>query len=200
MKCPKCGYLGFEPVDRCRNCGYDFGLASSSESDVLELPLRDRDQTRQSSEDLAFLDVSMAPEPSAVDPILPTSLTHAPDAAFPSETAGELPLFGEPLPDDVPLITRPSPPRPPLAVRRSTPDLPRLRTVQPRAESLDLGLESPPSSSSPQSVTPPALESEAGEEDAPIAQVRGGRDRPASSLRWSTWPLCISRWRFAASA
>jgi len=29
MKCPKCGYLGFETVDRCRNCGYDFSLASS---------------------------------------------------------------------------------------------------------------------------------------------------------------------------
>ena len=24
MKCPKCGYLGFERVDRCRNCGYEF--------------------------------------------------------------------------------------------------------------------------------------------------------------------------------
>ena len=29
MKCPKCGYLGFEPVDRCRNCGYDFSLAAA---------------------------------------------------------------------------------------------------------------------------------------------------------------------------
>lgn len=27
MKCPKCGYLGFETSDRCRNCGYDFSLA-----------------------------------------------------------------------------------------------------------------------------------------------------------------------------
>lgn len=169
MKCPKCGYLGFEHVDRCRNCGYDFALASPSESDALELPLRDREQTRQSSEDLAFLDVSMAPEPSAAVPILPTSLTHAPDAAFLSETSGELPLFGEPLPDDVPLITRPSPPRPPLAVRRSTPDLPRLRTVQPRMESLDLGLEAPPPSSSRQPGMPPAIESETADEDAPIA-------------------------------
>ena len=30
MKCPKCGYLGFEHVDRCRNCGYDFALAPMS--------------------------------------------------------------------------------------------------------------------------------------------------------------------------
>ena len=27
MKCPKCGYLGFETTDRCRNCRYDFSLA-----------------------------------------------------------------------------------------------------------------------------------------------------------------------------
>ena len=27
MKCPKCGYLGFETTDRCRNCQYDFSLA-----------------------------------------------------------------------------------------------------------------------------------------------------------------------------
>ena len=26
MKCPKCGYLGFESGDRCRNCGYEFSL------------------------------------------------------------------------------------------------------------------------------------------------------------------------------
>ena len=29
MKCPKCGYLGFEDVERCRNCGYDFSLTSA---------------------------------------------------------------------------------------------------------------------------------------------------------------------------
>lgn len=38
MKCPKCGYLGFEDADRCRNCGYDFSL--SSPVAVPELPLR----------------------------------------------------------------------------------------------------------------------------------------------------------------
>ena len=28
MKCPKCGYVGFEESARCRHCGYDFSLAS----------------------------------------------------------------------------------------------------------------------------------------------------------------------------
>ena len=36
MKCPKCGYLGFETTDRCRNCQYDFSLSPFiSESDLV---------------------------------------------------------------------------------------------------------------------------------------------------------------------
>ena len=38
MKCPKCGYLGFEETDRCRNCGYDFSLSAPAAAP--ELPLR----------------------------------------------------------------------------------------------------------------------------------------------------------------
>ena len=39
MKCPKCGYLGFETSDRCRNCGYDFSLSVAVEPSP-ELPLQ----------------------------------------------------------------------------------------------------------------------------------------------------------------
>jgi len=39
MKCPKCGYLGFEHVERCRNCGYDFSLTTTAT--VPELPIRE---------------------------------------------------------------------------------------------------------------------------------------------------------------
>ena len=42
MKCPKCGYIGFEQTDRCRNCGYDFVLAPSAPPDP-DLPLRKGD-------------------------------------------------------------------------------------------------------------------------------------------------------------
>jgi uncharacterized RDD family membrane protein YckC len=38
MKCPKCGYLGFEHVERCRNCGYDFSLSATDPTP--ELPIR----------------------------------------------------------------------------------------------------------------------------------------------------------------
>ncbi len=38
MKCSKCGYLGFDSVDRCRNCGYEFSLAESY--DIPDLAIR----------------------------------------------------------------------------------------------------------------------------------------------------------------
>ena len=28
MRCPKCSYLSYDDVERCRNCGYDFALAT----------------------------------------------------------------------------------------------------------------------------------------------------------------------------
>jgi hypothetical protein len=39
MKCPKCGYIGFETSDRCRNCGYNFALAPEPDAPP-DLPLR----------------------------------------------------------------------------------------------------------------------------------------------------------------
>ena len=29
MRCPKCSYLSYDDVERCRNCGYDFSLATT---------------------------------------------------------------------------------------------------------------------------------------------------------------------------
>ena len=37
MKCPKCGYLGYDHVDRCRNCGYEFSLATPAAGGELTL-------------------------------------------------------------------------------------------------------------------------------------------------------------------
>jgi uncharacterized RDD family membrane protein YckC len=42
MKCPKCGYLGFETTDRCRNCQYDFSLAPFATEPDLTLQDSDR--------------------------------------------------------------------------------------------------------------------------------------------------------------
>jgi uncharacterized RDD family membrane protein YckC len=131
MKCPKCGYLGFEQVDRCRNCGYDFSLSASI--DLPELSLRRDTQTLRPLDDLALLDAASLAPPA---PVFAPPLVVAPAAR------SELPLFGAPgANDDEPLITRASPPRPPLAVRRATAEVPRLRSEQPRMHTLDLDLE-----------------------------------------------------------
>jgi uncharacterized RDD family membrane protein YckC len=128
MKCPKCGYLGFESSNRCRHCGYDFSLAGTL--DLPELPMRDARQEVRPLEDFGFLDtMSERSSLTATDgaAALDTAVELAP-APVPSQATGELPLFGPPIPDDEPLITRPSAPRAPLAVRRATPEVPRLRS------------------------------------------------------------------------
>jgi len=133
MKCPKCGYLGFEQVDRCRNCGYDFSLSASI--DLPELSLRRDTQTLRPLDDLALLDAASLAPPA------PAPVSAPPRVAAPAARS-ELSLFGAPgANDDEPLITRASPPRPPLAVRRATPEVPRLRSEQPRMHTLDLDLE-----------------------------------------------------------
>ena len=138
MKCPKCGYLGFEDVDRCRNCGYDFSLAAAIDlPDLPELQLRRDTQTLRPLDDLALLDAASAPAPLPPSP----RPAPAPSPAASAASRSELPLFGgSSAREDEPLITRASPPRPPLAVRRATPDVPRLR-AEPRMHTMDLDLD-----------------------------------------------------------
>src|SRR5262245_62905217 len=134
MKCPKCGYLGFEAVDRCRNCGYEFALASATR--FAEFPLReDAAHTLNEFSDLSMIDEPAAPQPD----VAITDVTGNLETMFESTPAPpprpsiprELPLFGRAEPDDEPLIKTPSAPRAPLAVRRSTPEVPRVRAEQP---------------------------------------------------------------------
>ena len=140
MKCPKCGYLGFEQVDRCRNCGYEFSLAKKA---VLpELPLNER----RTEEVQALADLSF--------------LKESPSASASPSMSTDLPLFETPV-DDTPLITKASPPRSPLAVRRATPEVPRLRP-EPRAQSFDLGFEPDPAAPPPaRSSTAPSIDGSA---------------------------------------
>ncbi len=141
MKCPKCGYLGFEQAERCRNCGYDFALTTTRVTP--DLSLREAERDLRAFDDLELIDAA-APqrEASAGAATVLASAVEARTAA----DMGELPLFG----DDVPLITKASPPRPPLAVRRATPELPRVRIERERATSfefqeaeLEMPLEAP---------------------------------------------------------
>lgn len=137
MKCPKCGYLGFETVDRCRNCGYDFSL--SPPIAIPELPLRSGATEGSPLDDLSLIDAatSLVDSPPPPGPSSELDRLFGPEPKAAAPPTGELSLFGSPIPDDQPLITRPSAPRAPLAVRRATPEAPRLRT-EPRSESLGL--------------------------------------------------------------
>jgi len=166
MKCPKCGYLGFEHVERCRNCGYDFSLTSPASQPAPDLPLRGDPHEMNPLDDLSLVDAAMGRAPSArmsdAGPDL-NRVFGAPEPATASSAAplghrAELPLFGPPIPDDLPLITRASPPRQPLAVRRATPDAPKPRAEQqPRAPTLDLAIdldEVPLAQAQAQALTP----------------------------------------------
>ena len=119
MKCPKCGYLGFDDVERCRNCGYDFSFAPAPDP---ELEIRSGAPTPAVLDDLALIDAAQDADTSS---------------PAPTPVLTKLPLFAGGS-DDLPLITKLSPPRPPLAVRRATPEMPRPRPEASRPALLDL--------------------------------------------------------------
>ena len=150
MKCPKCGYLGFEHVDRCRNCGYDFSL--SEPAPLPDLAMRHESTAINPLDDLTLSDRSssrndrfLAEMDTDLDRMIGAPADDPPLAALrptePPPPLAEPSLFGPPITDDVPLITKASPPRTPLAVRRATPEAPRLRAEPARTPSFDLPLD-----------------------------------------------------------
>jgi len=146
MKCPKCGYLGFERVERCRNCGYSFSLTSAFA--MPDLAIRSTNQELSPLDDLSLVDAATAAPPAVAmadaSPDLDRLLGDSPVAArhVGQEPRAE-PTLLEAV-DDEPLIKHASAPRAPLAVRRATPEVPRLRNEQPRAQTLELALDGEP--------------------------------------------------------
>ena len=153
MKCPKCGYLGFEQVDRCRNCGYDFSLAAARA--VPELPMRSNASTPSPLDDLVLIDAATEPPPSVpLSDALPELESFERSRRSPI-TGVDLPLFGAPAPEDRPLITRASAPRAPLSVRRGTVELARVRP-EPRPPADEWSLLDEPARRTVPSYTPAA--------------------------------------------
>jgi uncharacterized RDD family membrane protein YckC len=153
MKCPKCGYLGFETTDRCRNCNYDFSLAERPPA-TRELSLRDE---RDSDSALADFDLSGAAASMAVstapsvdlriDAEATGTITPSEDDFEPLKDAPRSPVAKPTLPtptdepaarprssDDArPTVSAPRPAGEPLSVRRATPEVARPRPTRSSA-------------------------------------------------------------------
>lgn len=120
MKCPKCGYIGFEAVDRCRNCGYEFALAMSTASPA------DLDMRSTTDAGGPLIDLSLSPSASPAPPPMRhrtpggkeldlNRVIGAPDSS------ADLPLFEDVPKHERQRVVTPPPARKPLSVRRVTP-------------------------------------------------------------------------------
>jgi uncharacterized RDD family membrane protein YckC len=107
MKCPKCGYLGFETGDRCKNCGYDFSLMAPPSAPVPDV-------------------VDLAPSPTAVEPKAERPL---PLFISPGEDDDDEPLIRLPVAPRPPLAVRKTPDSP--RVRAMTRPAPRAESAEP---------------------------------------------------------------------
>lgn len=181
MKCPKCGYLGFETTDRCRNCGYDFSLAAPAPA--VELPLRTGVPDTAPLADLELRDDEHADAPQhereaagfgrrserrATPPVLPAPVAPAPQAPAPVEN--EPPAMAAREGEDLPLFA-PRPAGTPLAVRRQVQDAPKARRTTTRP----LRAETPALPLAPETVPADEPVSKPGRHRAPEAAGLGAR-------------------------
>lgn len=123
MRCPKCHYISFGSVDRCRNCGYEFSLTPDVEP--LDLPIQDDGAPLGPMSDLQL-------RPSTSGGSVEEGRESIREAANARRAAAasrlDLPLFSDRAPaDDAPLITAAGAPRQPLSVRRAQPTVPKPR-------------------------------------------------------------------------
>lgn len=101
MKCPKCGYLGFETTDRCRNCQYDFSLAPFT-PDQPELTLRRKTELTP--------DFELPPIKRQTDALSATALDL--DRLFGESETSKAPVELEPISMSPPVAPEPEPAAP----------------------------------------------------------------------------------------
>jgi uncharacterized RDD family membrane protein YckC len=134
LKCPKCGYLGFETGDTCKNCGYDFSLIAPAPILTPDPDLAIRSDDGQGDAPELWLDRLDRSMDEVSRPYAKQEHLIGVPEAKPTPQPDPLPLFNPDDPDDIPLIALPAAPRPPLSVRRNA-EPPRLRAV-PRSSSV----------------------------------------------------------------
>jgi uncharacterized RDD family membrane protein YckC len=133
MKCPKCHYISFGSIDRCRNCGYEFLLAV--EASPVDLPIQSGEQAVGPLADFVLTDRGVAPTSPPLESRTSGAAGVRRAAAASGPSRFDLPLFtgggnsGEAA--DAPLVTPSAIPRPPLSVRRGQPALTRPRSDSP---------------------------------------------------------------------
>ena len=171
MRCPKCHYISFESADRCRNCGYEFSLASVPPSADAELPLNNRQEDPRALVDLSLDRVDGLDEPREED--------AAKNSGFDIDqllASGDLPLFKgtassrRPAPlravekvekteatntaNDPFVKPAAAAARVPVVVRRPAPDVSRVRSRYSGAEVPRLDLEGEPDLESDEATAP----------------------------------------------
>jgi uncharacterized RDD family membrane protein YckC len=126
MRCPKCHYISFGSVDRCRNCGYEFSL--TPEVEPLDLPIQDDGAPIGPMSDLQLRAPASGPVVENEGRESSSRESSAGIRRAASASRLDLPLFSDRAPaDDAPLITAAGAPRQPLSVRRAQPSIPRPR-------------------------------------------------------------------------
>jgi uncharacterized RDD family membrane protein YckC len=180
MKCPTCGYIGFESTDRCRNCGYEFALsAPAAPPPDLSLASGQADGPLQ---DLSIRDGAVPVRTTSARPVRAAATADLERVmqnldrviGAPEPAATDLPLFDRDAEAELPpLVTAGAEPRRPLSVRRATPDPARLKPRPMRdqpsaaAQSLELPLPNVPERSGLRRDSPIAqAQSEAVDADA----------------------------------
>jgi uncharacterized RDD family membrane protein YckC len=135
MRCPKCHYISFGSVERCRNCGYEFALVP--EPQPIDLPIQNADEPVGPYDDFILSDRSATP-PSSVGETTESRSASRRQAG----SRFDLPLFSDRDPgDDAPLVSPSSVPRAPLSVRRRQPAVARARPERLPAEDTDQSVE-----------------------------------------------------------
>src|SRR5512136_1748189 len=95
MKCPKCGYIGFEAAERCRNCGYDFSLAVERVP-VPDMPLAEREEASP----LVDLPLGVRADAGSASPALEGAESRSAGSVPAASPGPDLPLFAPGHGDD----------------------------------------------------------------------------------------------------